>query len=52
MPKVLVIYRLIDNLCQKYGVVPSQLMDEDASLLLHMNRILIEAQPDEEKYGE
>jgi hypothetical protein len=51
MPKVLVIYKLIDNLCQKYSVTPSQLMNEDASLLLHMNRLLIEAQPDEDKNG-
>ena len=51
-PHTLVVYELIDNLCQKYGVTPSQIMDENASLVLQMNHLISISKPDEEKYGE
>ena len=37
---------LIDGLCQRYSCLPSQLMEEDATIL-RMVAIIQEAQPDE-----
>jgi len=37
---------LIDGLCQRYSCLPSQLMEEDATIL-QLVAIIQEAQPDE-----
>ena len=33
--------KFIDNLCQRYGCLPSQLLAEDADLLLQMHAVLV-----------
>lgn len=36
--------KLVDDLCAKYGCLPGQILDEDASELLQHEAILAEAQ--------
>ena len=40
--------RIVDTLCRRYGCLPSQLMEEDASELLHMMVLLKEGTSDAE----
>jgi hypothetical protein len=32
--------QLVDNLCQRYGCLPSQLMEEDANWMLHALKMI------------
>ena len=44
--------RMIDTLCRRYSCLPSQLMQEDASLMLHTLRLLEAAGDHEVQNGE
>ena len=41
--------RTIDALCQRYSCLPSQLLKEDANLILHIHALMKEAGDDEEQ---
>ena len=42
--------QLIDGLCQRYGCLPSQLLQEDVTLL-RMLAVVTEGQPEQETDG-
>ena len=46
MPWLLVRARMIDNLCQRYSCLPSQLLAEDADLIFGIQAILALASED------
>lgn len=37
------IAQLLDTFCQRYGQLPSAMLEEDALLMLRLNAILVEA---------
>ena len=49
LPQELMQARTIDALCQRYSCLPSQLLQEDANLILHIHALMKEAGDDEEQ---
>jgi len=48
-PLILQQAEFIDNLCQRYSCVPSVLMGEDADLIMFIQNVIAEANPEDKE---